>query len=220
MTETLPAVPPTWAFDRPEATFINAARITHLFSLGLPLAGKRVLEVGAGVGRLSLLLEAGGCVVTATEGRAENVTENIRRNPWRQGQAFCVDVMEPGGHRRFLPVDVILCYGLLYHLADPAAALRELGALAVPLIAVESQIIAGSGPALREHKDNWDCDQSLDRRASHFTLDWLVEAIRAAGWPVVTVPRRQPDHPDFRGQSGDRHRRVVLGSYAPLELQP
>ena len=36
-------------FDTTQALEINRARLAHLAALGLPLAGQRVLEVGAGV---------------------------------------------------------------------------------------------------------------------------------------------------------------------------
>jgi len=45
-------------FDAPEALAINGARMSHLESLGLPLAGKRVLDAGCGVGHLASRLEA------------------------------------------------------------------------------------------------------------------------------------------------------------------
>jgi hypothetical protein len=41
---------PFAVFLTPEASAINMARQTHLASLGLDLARKRVLEVGAGIG--------------------------------------------------------------------------------------------------------------------------------------------------------------------------
>jgi hypothetical protein len=41
------------SFDTDAAIEINEARLAHLGSLGLPLDGRTVLEVGAGVGRLT-----------------------------------------------------------------------------------------------------------------------------------------------------------------------
>jgi 2-polyprenyl-3-methyl-5-hydroxy-6-metoxy-1,4-benzoquinol methylase len=40
-------------FDEDAAAEINRARLDHLESLGLPLAGRSVLDVGGGVGHLA-----------------------------------------------------------------------------------------------------------------------------------------------------------------------
>ena len=53
----------------------------HLASLGLSLEGRRVLEVGAGVGHLSGFFLERGCDLVVTEGRPENVAELRRRFP-------------------------------------------------------------------------------------------------------------------------------------------
>jgi hypothetical protein len=47
---------------------------------GLPLAGRRVLAVGAGVGHLSCFFLERGCEVVVTEARSENVVELRRRS--------------------------------------------------------------------------------------------------------------------------------------------
>ena len=52
-----------------DALLINQARQRHLAALGLDLAGKRVLEVGAGVGLHTQFFEALGCSVLTTDGR-------------------------------------------------------------------------------------------------------------------------------------------------------
>src|SRR5262245_46388403 len=49
----------------------NARRLEHLASLGIPVAGSRVLEVGAGMGDHSHFFFDRGCAVTITEARPE-----------------------------------------------------------------------------------------------------------------------------------------------------
>jgi 2-polyprenyl-3-methyl-5-hydroxy-6-metoxy-1,4-benzoquinol methylase len=58
-------------FDAPEALRLNEARMSHLEWLGLPLAGKRVLDAGCGVGHLASRLERMGCNVVCVDGREE-----------------------------------------------------------------------------------------------------------------------------------------------------
>src|SRR5262249_50321591 len=69
------------SFDTPEALRINEARLEHLASLDLPLSGRSVLEVGAGVGHLTRFFVERDCRVVVTEGRAENVRGLARRHP-------------------------------------------------------------------------------------------------------------------------------------------
>jgi len=51
---------------------MNARRLEHLAGLGLPIAGRDVLEVGAGIGDLTSFFLDRGCSVTAIEPRPEN----------------------------------------------------------------------------------------------------------------------------------------------------
>ena len=51
----------------------NARRLEHLASLGLPLHGKKVLEVGAGIGDHSSFYLDRGCEMLITEARPENL---------------------------------------------------------------------------------------------------------------------------------------------------
>src|SRR5690242_6357837 len=51
----------------------NSRRLEHLSSLGLPIAGRQVLELGAGIGDHTGYFVDRGCAVTAVEGRSENL---------------------------------------------------------------------------------------------------------------------------------------------------
>ena len=66
-------------FLTPQAFAINEARQAHLASLGLDLAGKSVLEVGAGIGLHTEFFESRGCTVVCTDGNPTNVAEIRRR---------------------------------------------------------------------------------------------------------------------------------------------
>ena len=68
-------------FDTPEALALNAARMAHLESLELPLKGKRVLDLGCGVGHLAIRLQQMGCSVVCVDGRAENIENLHARYP-------------------------------------------------------------------------------------------------------------------------------------------
>ncbi|MCS7162182.1 MAG: class I SAM-dependent methyltransferase [Bacteroidia bacterium] len=84
---------------------------------------KSALDVGAGVGYFSRFLKDKGLEVVGIEGREENVREARRRHP--DIQFLCRNVEDPS-----LPeigsFDLVLAFGLLYHLENPFAAVRNL----------------------------------------------------------------------------------------------
>lgn len=102
----------------------NSRRLEHLATLGLPLENRSVLEVGAGIGDHTTFYLDRGCHVTVTEVRPENLEILKKRflgNP-------NVEVMYLDMNAPRLPAnstfDVIHCYGLLYHLANPEEAIK------------------------------------------------------------------------------------------------
>ena len=64
-----PAPDPFVVFHEYNAKAINHARQSHLASLGLDLKGKKVLEVGVGIGLHTPFFLERGCDVTVTDGR-------------------------------------------------------------------------------------------------------------------------------------------------------
>src|SRR5580693_7462919 len=82
----IPHAPPSGGagagvFDSPDALAINTARMEHLDSLGMTIAGRTVLDVGCGVGRLAQFFVERGCKVVCVDGRAENITDLRSRYP-------------------------------------------------------------------------------------------------------------------------------------------
>lgn len=115
---------PFAVFLTPEASAINAARQAHLASLGLDLAHKRVLEVGAGIGLHTPFFLERGCEVLVTDGNAENVGEIRRR--LANVQSAQLDLEQDGAIDTLGAFDIVYCYGLLYHLSNPEAAIKKL----------------------------------------------------------------------------------------------
>ena len=110
-----------WGFLEADALAINKARMDHLASLNLPIEGRSVLEVGAGIGLLSGFFEERGCTVLSTDARPENVAEIKRRNPRRD--VAMLDLEQPAQVAALGKFDIAFCYGTLYHLASPEPAL-------------------------------------------------------------------------------------------------
>lgn len=207
------------AFDEPASLEINAARgaflertLEHLASARLASAA----DIGCGYGHFSEILDRRGLAVTAVDGRDENVEEAKRRFP---GLATAVHDVEAGSLRELGTFDFVLCYGLLYHLENPFAAVRNLEGITKGVLLVESVCVPGEAPSAVLYEEDHDVDQGLRYYAMIPTESWLVKAMYVSGFGNVYKSTEPPDHPDFRASLGKRRRRtVLLASHEPLAL--
>ena len=78
-------------FDAPNALAINQARMANLEAMHLPLAGKRVLDVGCGVGHLGAKLVQMGASVVCVDGRESNIASLRTRYPQLEGHVGNVE---------------------------------------------------------------------------------------------------------------------------------
>lgn len=172
-----------------DATF-NDARMNHLGSLGLDLAGKRVLEVGAGIGELTWFWEDLDCEIVSTEGRKSNNERNLIEHPWRQ--VLKRDVTKKDSHKDLGMFDIVFCYGLLYHVPDPAFVIADLSQVCKSLFLVGSMVATDDGPPdLGERPESIDVNQGLYRRACTPTRSWFMQEL-ARNFDYVYLPRTQP----------------------------
>jgi SAM-dependent methyltransferase len=208
-------------FDRPLALRINEARLEHLASLGLPLTGRRVLEVGAGIGLLTHFFEERGCQVLSTEGRPENIRENLHRHPRREGRVHLADLESRGGHGSLGRFDIVFCYGVLYHLADPAACLDELSAICDDLFLLSSWVHGCDNGQVNQVVENSSArDVSLHGRGCRPARDWLMRELRER-FPCCYLTVAQPRYPDYPRVWPSRDgisRAVFVASRAALAL--
>ena len=209
-------------FDAPNALAINKARMEHLASLGLPLAGKTVLDVGAGVGYLASVLAGMGCRVTCVEGREENVAVLRQRHPGVAATVADVERVDLSGLGQF---DVVFCYGLLYHLENPLAVLRNMAGACREMLLLETIISDHDGLVVQFEDEPPSTNQALARIGNRPSPAWVAYALDRAGFPHVYAPRVPPAHEDFqlRWKNDLAHRRdghplrcVFVASRAPL----
>jgi SAM-dependent methyltransferase len=206
-------------FERPEALRINRARLEHLGGLGLPLKGCSVLEVGAGVGVLTNFFEPIASRIVCTDGRPGNVAALRARYPkWRVDLA---DLNRPGSHAHLGRFDVIFCYGVLYHIADPACVLDDLAAICDRMLLLETVVWHEDDGRVHPTSDNSVLiDQSLDGRGCHPARDWLWDRLREL-FPFVYAPITQPDHEEYSlhwPATAGRARAVFVASRDKLSL--
>ncbi len=118
---------PSLVFDLPHATRFTEVR-RAFFEKWLPALvasqGLRTaLDVGCGVGHFTDYLAGLGLRAVGVDARQDNVVEAQRRHP--QIEFVVGNIEDPIGPGLGL-FDVVLCFGLLYHLENPFAAVRNL----------------------------------------------------------------------------------------------
>jgi hypothetical protein len=172
----------------------NARRLEHLATFGIPVTGKTVLELGAGIGDHSSYYLDRGCKLTMTEARAENLQVLRKRYPQEKVISLNMEDPKPVNVSRF---DVVHCYGLLYHLQDAAAALSFIGANCDGSLFLETCVSFGSGKSMNPvDEDRQDFTQSISGRGCRPTRPWLFSELQKH-FPHVYCPKTQPNHEEF-----------------------
>jgi hypothetical protein len=104
----------------------NQRRLEHLATLGLPLAGRTVIELGAGIGDHTGFFLDRGCSVLTSDGRKENYEILRQRWSWIDVRLLDLDDPDPDFHE---VAEVVYCYGTLYHLSRPSRGAGADGSL-------------------------------------------------------------------------------------------
>ena len=210
------------SFDTDAALELNEARLKHLASLDLPLDGRRILEVGAGVGRLTGFFRDRGCSVVVTDARSENVAELGRRLPTVDVSE--ADVEESLDHLGSF--DIVFCYGVLYHLESPLRALRNMAAVCTDLLLIETMVCDARVPLLRLEDETKTVNQALRGLAHRPSPSYLGLALNRVGFDYVYAATDPPEHPDYRfawlnnldtARDGTLLRGVFVASRSPLQ---
>jgi SAM-dependent methyltransferase len=182
-------------FDAPNAVAINHARIANLASMGLPLPGKRVLDIGCGVGHLGARLAEMGAHVVCVDGRESNVADLRTRYPRLEAYVGNVESEDLSRFGRF---QIVFCYGLLYHLENPLQSLRNMTAVCDEMLLLETIICDHEMALVRVEDESTDVNQALGGIAGRPTPHYVVLALNRVGFPFVYAPVTPPEHEDFR----------------------
>jgi 2-polyprenyl-3-methyl-5-hydroxy-6-metoxy-1,4-benzoquinol methylase len=158
----------------------------HVFDLFRPHIGRRILEVGCGIGTMSEKLAAIADTIVGVEPNAaciERVAEAMRHEPkfsLRPCHLEECDVGELRSHR----FDTVYCVNVLEHIEEDVAALRLFADVIVPqgkvLIFVPA-VAAAYGPL--------DAELGHHRRYSKTTL---AQAFTAAGLELAMLRYTNP----------------------------
>jgi FkbM family methyltransferase len=174
------------------------------------------VDAGCGVGFFSQTLAECGLNVCGFDGRGENVTEARRRFPYIPFEQADIEeraILELG---RF---DLVLCFGLLYHLENPMLAIRNLRGLTEKCLLLESMCLPEEKPSMLMRGEPRQEDQSLTDVACYASESGLVKMLYRAGFEKVYRVMPLPDHDDFRETTEHARRRtVLLASSAPIDV--
>jgi FkbM family methyltransferase len=208
------------AFDQKEYRQLIEARgetIKRAVTRLKPALGiSNAVDAGCGVGFFSQVLAECGLNVCGFDGRGENVAEARRRFPqipFERGDIEDRSILEVG---RF---DLVLCFGLLYHLENPLLAIRNLRGLTEKCLLLESMCLPDgkNSMLLRDEPDQED--QSLSKMSCYPSESSLVKMLYGAGFAMVYRIIPLPDHKDFRETAEHARRRtVLLASVGPIDI--
>jgi FkbM family methyltransferase len=174
------------------------------------------LDAGCGVGFFSQTLAECGLRVCGFDGRAENVAEARRRFPDLQFEQL--DVQDRGVLQigRF---DLVLCFGLIYHLENPLLAIRNLREMTQKCLLLESMCLPEEKSSMLLRAEPRQEDQSLTDVACYPSEASLVKMLYRAGFAFVYRVVALPDHDDFRETAEHARRRTVLvASALPVDV--
>jgi hypothetical protein len=172
----------------------NARRQEHLASLGLPLAERTVIEVGAGIGDHTSFFLDRGCTVVTSDGRPDNVRLLALRYPQLDIRQLDLDDPDPSFTEQ---AEVVYCYGTLYHLERPAEAIAFLAGLTTDILLLETCVSPGSDERLNPvDEDVTNPSQALRGRGCRPTRPWVFGRL-ADHFPHVYVTTTQPWHEEF-----------------------
>jgi FkbM family methyltransferase len=207
-------------FDQREYRELIEARgetIRHVVNRLKPALGlANAVDAGCGVGFFSQTLAEHGLNVCGFDARAENVDEARRRFP---GIPFGQADIEDRGICQLGRFDLVLCFGLLYHLENPLQAVRNLHAITEKCLLLESMCLPGESCTLLLRQEARQDDQSLREMACYPSEGSLVKMLYRARFAKVYRVTPLPNHDDFWETAEHTQRRtVLLASSIPIEV--
>lgn len=200
-------------FDEPHSQSYAQARMEFLREIlpGLKeaLGLRTALDVGCGVGYFSNLLHDLGFHTVGVDARSENVTEASRRHP--HIRFLPVNVEDPGVSQ-LGSFDLVLCFGLLYHLENPLLALRNISLVTGKLLLLESMRAPSGNPVLVICDEEPGDDQSLKQIALYPSEAGIAKMLYRAGFRCAFRFVRFPEHEEFRTKFMRKRVRTLLAA--------
>jgi hypothetical protein len=171
----------------------NQRRQEHLASLALALSGRRVLEVGAAIGDHTSFFLDRGCEMVVTEAQEQNLALLRSRYPGLDVRSLDLDDPPPEP----IEVDVVYCYGTLYHLRRPAEAIAWMAGCAGRMLLIETCVAAGESDQLYPFDEDAGMpENAVSGHGCRPTRSWVRREL-TTHFAHVYVPLTQPWHEEF-----------------------
>jgi SAM-dependent methyltransferase len=172
-------------FESPHYREAELSRLANLFAhVDLDRwRGMKVLEVGAGFGRFGNAFEQLGFDVTSSDGRPEYVARMAARG--RRAFRLDLDEVTP---QDLAGYDLVISFGVLYHLRNPARHLEACGKTAKVLL-LETSVSDNAEPVLNpvpEPRGWFGPDQALRGVGCRPSPSWVETTARESGFTRVT----------------------------------
>ncbi len=200
-----------WVFDAPHARLLSERRKEFLNRLLQELRGvldlKTALDVGCGIRVFSKYLSSLGLKVTSFDARENNIAEARRRCP--EVDFHVLDV-EDSRIRQLGQFDLVLCFGLLYHLENPFRAVRNLYAVTGKVLIIETMVSPSQSPVATLMSECHGEDQAVHYVAFVPSEACLIKMLYRAGFAQVYNTTELPNHEDYRASFSHQRRRTVL----------
>jgi tRNA (mo5U34)-methyltransferase len=159
-----------------------------LFGLPEDLHGKRVLDVGAWDGWFSFECERRGAEVVAVDCIALDTFHEAKELLGSRVEYLTLDVNELSA-RRLGTFDIVLFFGVLYHLRHPLLGLEKAVELSTDLVLIESFVIQREErqiPAVMEFYERTELGGQVDNWCGP-SPECLVSMCRSAGFAQVEL---------------------------------
>ncbi|TAY36084.1 class I SAM-dependent methyltransferase [Rhizobium leguminosarum] len=166
------------------------------------------IDVGCGPGWFSERLINRGLDVLGLDGRDELIVEASARVP--KGKFITQDITDPNALQDLQPAGLVFCFGLLYHLENPFAAIRNLHRITDQYLFIETQIALGEGNDLVLVSEGQNQTQGLKFHALIPSRRALMKMLYVAGFTSVYRHTGVVQHSDFIDSPERCHRREVF----------
>jgi hypothetical protein len=172
----------------------NQRRQEHLATLNLPIAGKTVLEIGAGIGDHTSFFTDRHCSVTSAEGRQELLDIFQQRFPQIPSFLWDIESLPPEGITKS---QIVYAYGILYHTKKPAIVLENLASLCTEFLLLETCVSFGEEESINLVIENInDPTQAINGVGCRPTRSWIFRTLKQF-FPFVYLTKTQPWHEEF-----------------------
>ena len=172
----------------------NQRRQEHLATLNLPIAGKTVLEIGAGIGDHTSFFTDRHCSVTSAEGRQELLDIFQKRFPQIPSFLWDIESLPPEGITKS---QIVYAYGILYHTKKPAIVLGILASLCTEFLLLETCVSFGEEERINLVVENInDPTQAINGMGCRPTRAWIFKTLKQF-FPFVYLTKTQPWHEEF-----------------------